>query len=127
MNEQPANNLTEGWPPDPHNEDLARFAGELHAALPEMALGSLANVEQRLHEELTRQRRRGRLARLALAASVLLALGIGGYAWLRPTTAERQPRPVDERFTVELAAPQTPLPSQPPLVRLEEHQSLFAD
>jgi hypothetical protein len=126
MSNRQENDLTEGWPPDPQNEELARFAEELHAALPELPAESLAKVEQQLQAELAQQARRRMWARLAVAASILLALGAGGYFWLRPP-AERHAARVDERFTVALAAPQIPLPSQPPLVRLEEHQSLFAD
>jgi hypothetical protein len=125
MNDSERKELTEGWPADPQNEELARFAEEFQAGLPTLPAESLAKVERRLQEEVGRRARRRRLAGLAMAAGILLA--VGGYVWLRPAPLERAGAPVEDRFTVELAAPQPPLPPQPPLVRLDEHQSLFAD
>jgi hypothetical protein len=128
MNEsEQRDDLTEGWPADPRNEELARFAGKLQAALPVLPPDALERVGQKVHAELARQARRRVRLGLAAAASVLLALGVGGYVWLRPPPGERTPAPVEDRYTVELAVPQAPLPPQPPLVRLEEHQSLYAD
>ncbi len=128
MNEQEPHDLTEGWPEDPQNEELARFATELQAALPALPAEALARVEQTIQGEL--QRRRApwrRWMHLAVAASVLLALGVGGFLWLRPAPEEHSAPRVEDRYTVKLAPPVVPLPPQPPLVRLEEHQSLFAD
>ncbi|MCI0459400.1 MAG: hypothetical protein L0Z62_20815 [Gemmataceae bacterium] len=128
MNEPTPQNLTEGWPDDPQNEELARFATELQAALPALPPESLARVEQSIQAELKRRHARWRRwTRLAAAAAVLLALGVGGFLWMRSTPEQRAEAPVEDRYRVELAAPVVPLPPQPPLVRLEEHKSLFAD
>src|SRR5262249_25671568 len=118
--------LTEGWPADPQNAELARFAEGLRAALPELPPAALARVGQKVRTELARQPARRRWLRPA-AAAVLLTLGVGGYVWLWPSPGEREESPVEDRYTVDLAAPHAPLPSRPPPVRLEEHQSLFAD
>src|ERR1700731_3052944 len=127
MSEPTPQDLTEGWPADPDNEGLARFAEDLQAALPALPPEALANVERQVHDELghrLRRRRRLRLAGLGLAAALLL--GVGGYVWLRPGPGERGEARVEDHYTVELAAPQTPLPPQPPPVRLDENRSLFA-
>src|SRR4051794_22293826 len=117
MSEPTRQELTEGWPPDPENEGLARFAEDLHGALPELSPEALAKVERQVHDEIRRsirRRRRLRLAGVGLAAALLL--GVGGYVWLRPESRGQAGAPVEDRYTVELAAPQTPLPPQPPPV-----------
>src|SRR5262245_1726545 len=122
MSDPARRDLTEGWPADPENEALARFAEELQAGLPALPPEAMAKVKRRVHNELGRRARRRwrlRLAGMGLAAALLLS--VGGYVWLRPGPEEPTPAPVDDHYTVELAAPQTPLPPQPPLVRLEEN------
>jgi ferric-dicitrate binding protein FerR (iron transport regulator) len=128
MSDSARQDLSEGWPADPENEALARFAEELQASLPALPPEAMAKVERQVHDELgrrARRRRRFRLAGLGLAAALLL--GVGGYVWLRPGPEGPTQAPVEDHYTVELATPQTPLPPQPPLVRLEENRSLFAD
>ncbi len=130
MNEHmnnPNDFLTEGWPPEPGNPELARFAEQLRTVQPELPPESLERVEQRMREERAASARRWRRQRLVmgagLAAAVLLAVGI--YAFLpRP---QAQPPRIQDVYRVEFTAPPAPPPPQRSLVRIEEYQSLFSD
>lgn len=132
---EPHDHLTEGWPSEPDNPELAQFAEKLRAAQPELPPDSLDRVEQRMKDERTALARRMQKRRIfmgaGLAAAVVLSVGI--YAFLprqRPDAPGASPvtlRPVHDVYRVDFTAPPAPRPPQRPLVRVEEYQSLFSD
>jgi hypothetical protein len=130
---------TEGWPDEPSNDELARLADELRRGRPELPEAALAQVGQRLDRELTRagsRWQRGLVLRAALAAGLLLAGGVGYWFSTRTAPEPAPPGPgpvavepahVEDHFTVRLAGPRPPEPPERPLLRLDEHQSLFTN
>jgi hypothetical protein len=135
MVSNPADELTQGWPDEPDNDELIRFAAELRAARPDLPPEALQRVEQVWQRELAaeRQPRRLRLLYTGLAAAVLLAMALGAYLYLsRPQApgvgpVAETPPGVKDRYTVELPPPPLPLTVERALVRIEDHRSLFAD
>ena len=129
----PLEHLTEGWPPDPDNADLAHFAEQLRAARPEMSEDSLQRIGQAVRKEIvSRHARRKRWAvglAAAAAAAVLITLALvrDSSPPAPPPSdgaAQTQAAEVHDSCTVELAPPRAPAPERPPL-QLEDHQSLF--
>src|SRR5262245_23012975 len=126
MNERP-NDLTEGWPPDPDNPELRRFAEELQRSLPQLSDESLARVGERVGAEASKRppgRLRWRIAVAAVAALLLLGLGWGVSALLlgRPAAVPDGPG-VTERFLIDLPGPAGSEPPTRPLVHLDDNQS----
>lgn len=77
--------LTEGWPQERGNEQLARFAESLRSALPELGPEAIARVQAAVRRaaadaDATGPRRRGRAwavrGSLAAAACLMLAAGV---------------------------------------------------
>ena len=79
MDERP-DDLTEGWPDEPTNEELARFAEGLRASRPALSHEALGRVEAAMRREMAARpkARRRRWATLAasLAAFALSLLGV---------------------------------------------------
>ena len=127
--------LSEGWPADPENEELARFAEQLSASRPTLPTEALARVERGIQRELAASARGSRRAPLAgLAAAAVLLVGIGVYLLLKPAAPPNRPVPVVEqqpavhdRYNVELATPPPAVTPERSLVRLDAHRSLFTD
>lgn len=131
----PPDDLTEGWPDEPGNAELARFAQELRSSRPALPEESLAWVGQTIQEELAARPRRPRrsLAYAGLAAGLLL-VGLGYLLFFRPAPPPgpvveppRRPERIEDRYPVELAAPPLPAPPERALVRLDDYRSLFTD
>lgn len=130
MNDPP-HDLTEGWPNDPENADLARFAEELQRSLPQLPDAALQRIERRLTHEADRlPRRRWPWLRLGVVAAGILLLAL---AWTAPRLLVRPPGVapsedwVVDSFPMELARPPAAIAPERPLVRLNENQSLFID
>jgi ferric-dicitrate binding protein FerR (iron transport regulator) len=129
MSERP-HDLSEGWPPDPENAELQRFAEELQRSLPQLPEEALQRVGERLLAEATRRppRLRWRIAGAAAAAALLLALGWGvGVLMYRPPAAVPDGPGVAETFLLDRPDPAGSQPPTRPLVRLDDNQSLFTD
>jgi len=138
----PSDDLMADWPADPDNEALAQFAAQLQKMLPEMAPGSLEQVQRRMWGPVSN---RSALSikitpgRLAMAAGILLAVGIGGYFTFRssgliaplPPLAHNAPSPdeapVEDVFEVEIAGPGAPTVPEKALLRIDDYQTLFMD
>lgn len=130
------NEITNDWPTDSQNEELARLADQMQCAIPSLSVDAMARIERRMRAELDRIERRQRWRNVGfgagLAASILLA--IGGYVFLRPdqtAPVALQPlvksTPLEEQITIAVSVPsRTPTPEKA-LVRLDEYRSLFAD
>ena len=132
MNEP--NQLNEGWPADPENEDLLQLAGQLHEAAPDLPAEALVRVEESLERELTRAERRQSWRRIvlggSLAASMLIALFSYAY-WpppaAAPPRAETVPDRVIDRITIAYSEPGVRSDIARPLIALDDYRSLFAD
>ena len=132
------NDLTDGWPDDPGNADLARFGADLRASLPALPDEALARVEQKLaRERKAIRRRRAVLVGVGIAAALLLSAAVGWRLWSTsaPAPTPEPPRTakedapaerVDDRMTVQFAPAQVETPERP-LVPVERYQSLFAN
>lgn len=138
MNAEP-DDLTEGWPDEPGNERLARFADGLRASLPMLPEAALGRVKERVRREIAVRRRRRivMLAGAGLAAALLLgAVWLGWPLGFAPSPSHlpgpTNPEPeasarVDDHFTVEFAAPQASAGLNRPPIHFEEYQSLFTN
>ena len=119
---------------DPENDELLRFAEQLKAAAPPLSREAMARVEQRMQAEMSRQQTGKHRRKLALfasaAASVLIAIGLGIYAY-RPAdlgidmNVAIKPALVEDRITVTVGT--TGVAVEKPLLRLDENQSLFTN
>jgi hypothetical protein len=133
----PPDDLTEGWPDDPQNAELARFARELAAARQELAPDAMARVEQRLQRELTARRPRRALFAIAAVAAAAVLLGVGAYLYLMPPATPVEPIPVvaqpvsadlvRDQYVIEFRAPPAAVQVERSLVRIDQHRSLFTD
>jgi hypothetical protein len=128
--------MTQDWPRDPDNDELARLAEHLQNAPPALPTSALVRVEQRIHEEFDRIECRQRWRRVAfgwsIAASMLLA--VSGYVQLRMRDADvstpiakQAVTPIDDRIVITIGTSQPSASDEKALVRLDEYRSLFAD
>ena len=125
--ERPPEDLTEGWPEEQGNRELAEFAGRLRAAVPEPTEESLARVRRAMGRELDRRRRVARWFGGALAAAAVVLLAAGVWRLARQDGPGEGPTPaagVTDVFTVVPVRPPAPEPPRG-LVRLEDYRSLF--
>jgi len=135
-----ADGLTDGWPQDPDNDGLARFAREFDAGRPELPEPSLDRIRQTVRSEIGRVVRRRRVQRIAAivgtAASVLLAVGL--YVWSfrgGPPPGERAelPNGVDSPAAVPMVEHEYPVTltvaapgdSPGPLLPMDKYGSLI--
>ncbi len=127
-----ADDLTADWPDEPGAEALARFAGELCSGLAALPDAAVERVGRRVRREIAARRRRRWARMAALAAAVLLAIGLGWHFFSRPAGGPAPAPPeasgrVDDHYTVDFTGPQAAAtPSRPPL-RLQDNQSLFTN
>ena len=134
-------NLTEGWPDEPGQGELAEFAEKLRADRPRLAPQALDNVAAALRREISAQQHARRNAWLwfSLAATVLLAAGL--YSALRsvtppvvPKTEEiaqtlppTPPTQITDHYSVEFAPLQAAGAPQRPLLSTEKYRSLYQE
>jgi hypothetical protein len=134
-----ANDLTQDWPADPENAELERLAGSLGSAGPTLPAEALARIGERLQSELDRGERRQRWRRVLLGSSMAAAilLAVSGYMYWRGAgdhlnpqrmpVLVKEPEPIVDRVVIAVGDV-TPVPAgATPLVRLDEHRSLFSD
>lgn len=112
--------LTEGWPDEPGDEELAAFAGELRGAMSELPEAAMKRIESRMRWRM----RRGMWIRRAVGVAAAVAAVTGGYAVLRMRQPER-PTLVRDVYTVTtMPVPVGETPSRP-LVAVEEYAGLI--
>jgi hypothetical protein len=124
--------LTDAWPDDPANDDLARTAADLFAASPALPQIALDRIQVQMRAEMIRLDRLRlfrklifvTLATLALAAGVWLAVNRSRRA--APTSEKPQPAPasVHDRFQVTLP-PTSPKSPEKPLLDPAKDADLF--
>ena len=143
MTDDTRTDLTEGWPDEPGNEELARFAARLRSSQPALPPEATARIERAMGRAMSAEQARGARRRSAYPASVLSAaaaglLGVGVYLYFRaaPSGSEmaRAPAPgqrgapaaaVHDRYRVRFAPLPPPAPDRA-LLNLEDHRSLYA-
>lgn len=124
--------LTDAWPDDPANEELARTAADVFAAAPALPQIALDRIEVRMRAEIARVERYRRLRRLLIVglgvvALVAIAWLAAGYLRNRPLPrGESGPAsaPVQDRFRVTLP-PTSPRAPDKPLVDPARDADLF--
>lgn len=148
MADTPTENLTEGWPDEDGNQELARFAVRVRSSRPALGEDAMARVHAAMRQEmadlsgpLPRRWVLGAASVAAAAAAVILVAGsyLGGLRH-RQVSRPQAPLPVraqgvQDTYPVCLAIPPAvlPRPSPPasppgrPLVSLDEYQPLYAD
>jgi hypothetical protein len=127
-------NMTQDWPSDPDNDELAQLAEQLQGTPPALSADALTRVEQHINTALDRVERRQRWRHVAfggsIAASMLLA--VSGYVRFRTgdITAPAPivtAAPIDDRIIITVGTAQPSASDDKALVRLDEYRSLFAD
>lgn len=136
-------NPSDGWPDEPGNERLREFAQRLADTRPRLAPEALEQIGQTVQAEIGRAEVRPqtkqtlqRLAAVAIAASVLVAVGV----WIvsqrnaaengeRTTAVESAlpPPVVEERHRVAFVTASASTVPSGPLVRLDDYQSLIEE
>ena len=149
MNERPnppGDDLADGWPDEPGNDELTDFAARLRGSRPALSPEALARVGAAMQREMAaRPARRRRWALFAgcVAAAAVAVLAVGIWMHLRP--AERpptspslevaRPRPPHEpakaaaavdTYRVRLLVPPAEPPARP-LLPLERYETLYVD
>jgi len=139
MTDDTRKDLTDGWPDEPGNEELARFAAMLRSSRPAMAPEAMARVERAMKRGLSARRARGGrrwsvYPAYVLSAAAAAVLAVGVYLQFRVAspgpppadTARKAPAVVHDRYRVRFA----PLPAAAPdraLLDLDNYRSLYAD
>ncbi|MEZ0266122.1 MAG: hypothetical protein ACAI43_15440, partial [Phycisphaerae bacterium] len=127
--------LTDGWPDDPANAELARLASDLFASRPQLPPLALDRIQVRMRQEVVRVARRRRVATVAavLVAAAALAIGLPYAFRTRPTqpapagpTTSAPDVPIQDQFKVTLPTA-TPKAPERPLIDLENAGPLFGD
>ncbi|HYE20493.1 MAG TPA: hypothetical protein VEA69_18745 [Tepidisphaeraceae bacterium] len=127
--------LTDGWPDDPANADLARLASDLFASRPHLPQLALDRIQVRMRQEAVRVARRRRVATVAaiLIAAAALAIGLPYAFRTHPTppapaepTASVPDVPIQDQFKVTLPTANPKAPHRP-LIDLENAGPLFGD
>lgn len=149
VNEQanePDNDLTEGWPDEPGNEELAELARRLRSSRPALSNQAMARIAQAMRREMTAHSPGGgrrRLLRPAAAAAAAAVLAVGTHLHFRangppaapPSDQTTQGRRAglaagaagaQDSYRVYFASPPAP-PPDGPLLSLEEYKSLYTD
>ena len=125
--------LTDHWPDDPANEDLARLAGDLVSTRRELPTISLDRIQLRMRQEVIRTGRRRRWRTIAALFVLVIAGYMGVRAFLTARTSSNttthasrggDSTPVQDRFQVTLPAA-TPKAPNRPLIDLSRHSALF--
>jgi len=126
--------VTEGWPDEGGNAELAQFARNFARSIPQLSPQAI----DRVHERMLQSRRRARaggpwagvLAGLSAAAAILLAIGLWhAVATCRPAMPEppvATQTPVQDTFTVAFTGLPSPKSPDRPLVNLGEVESLVS-
>jgi len=114
--------LTDHWPEDPLNEDLARLASELVSSRRELSALSLDRIQVRVRQEIIRVGRRRRLMSIAAVFVLAIAAIIGARVFFATRTDSRiEPRapdangaaPIQDQFQVTLPSATPRAPSRP--------------
>ena len=147
MNEQPnapRDDLTDGWPDEPGNDELADFAARLRDSRPALSREALARVGAAMRREMApRPSRKRRWAFVAGGVAAVAVLAIGLWAHLRPVARPpaspprevarpqpprepAQPSPTVATYRVRLSVPPAEPPARP-LLPLEQYETLYAD
>jgi hypothetical protein len=128
-----AADLTQGWPEDPGNDDLARLGQELFANRPELSQLALDRIQIRMRQEMNRPwwQRRWRTVLIYIVGAVALSLGAYGLInsssrhTARDTSGTPASRPaVQDRYEVTLPGT-SPKPPDKPVVDLGRYNDLF--
>jgi hypothetical protein len=126
--------LSQDWPSDPANEDLARLGQDLFASRPELSQLALDRIQIRMRQEMNRPwwQHRWRTLLASFVAAIALSLGIHG--WISSSKSHDvlhhsgnekvEVPPVQDRFNVTL--PNTsPKPPDKPAIDLQQYNDLF--
>ncbi|MFB3894090.1 MAG: hypothetical protein ACE15C_18970 [Phycisphaerae bacterium] len=127
--------LTEGWPQDEGNEDLANFAERL-AASPGLPAGAVERIAGAMAKEMQAHPRVVRAwwvraLRTGLAAAAAVLLATGAYFTLRGGGTTEHGRPpvshaaVTDKYAVAYAGVPAPAAPQAPLIGTEPYRSLI--
>jgi hypothetical protein len=128
-----AADLTQEWPEDPANDDLARLSQELLANRPELSQLALDRIQIRMRREMNRPwwQRRWRTVIGALFAAVALSMGIGAVFMLSKHESPRysgsgpaSAPAVRDRYEVTLPG-SSPKPPDKPLIDLGRYNDLI--
>ena len=127
--------LTDHWPDDPANDDLARLAQDLVSSRRELSTISLDRIHVRLRQEVVRVERRQTWMTIAAIFILAVAAFLGARAFITartssPATTDAPPVrdsiPIQDQFQVTLPAA-TPKTPQRPLIDLAPDRALFGE
>lgn len=132
----PLSDLTEGWPDDPENAELARLAHELRTARPQLSSAALERVRHSTGEAVVRaihaRKRSTWNARvLGAAAMILLAVFLRLLAFTSgqapvSSVRDKTPSSVTDTYTLNCSIP-APARVDRAVVSLQRYASLYRD
>jgi hypothetical protein len=135
VNQRPAqslSDLTDAWPEEAGNEELARVGQELFADRPALPQIALDRIQVQMRREIGRVERARKWRRLVLGLLGCIAIAVGLWGWLHPRktgTVGNNTAPAEQpavRDTFEVTLPPTPPnPPEKPLVDLDRYKGLF--
>lgn len=118
-------NLTEGWPEENGNEELAEFARQVRANLPELPPEAMQRVHGGMR--LRTSRRPVYFWRVLAGMAAAAAIGIGVGVWRfhsRDPAPYPKPPTVQDTYVIQLPAPHVTVPDRP-LLKLSDYASLL--
>jgi hypothetical protein len=136
MSDRPSktlHDLSQDWPSDPANEDLARFGHDLFAIRPELSQLALDRIQIRMRQEMNRPWWQHRWRSLLAAFVAIAALSLGVHAWLASSkhesphntlSAKPEAPIVQDHFGITLPN-SSPKPPDKPVVDLQKYNDLI--
>jgi hypothetical protein len=118
--------LTEGWPGDPGDFELAAFAATFRAGRPELSAQALDRIGQQVERELGRRDRLAvrkialratvlRFGRFApIAAAAVVALAVGAWLHFRPGSPGGNGVPIQSVPVIQAQPAPSPDGATPP-------------
>lgn len=118
-------NLTEGWPEENGNAELADFAQQVKANLPELPAEAMQRIHGRMRLQTSIRPVYFWRVLAGMAAAAAIGIGVGVWCLYSRDSAPHPKQPtVQDTYVIQLPAPRVLVPDRP-LLKLSDYASLL--